>query len=141
MDYDYPKTHFSTSVLAGAFAGIGATLINLVYDYFYRQQSAFSPSEIINVSSIIFATMIIFTVAGLAYFFLSKFVKYGTGIYMLIFSVLTIYCFYLGLHFNRSDNPVEITQFRGLYLGIETATGLLAAFSIPFLVKHSDIYC
>lgn len=127
--------------MAGAFAGIGATLINLAYDYFYRQASSFSPSEIINVASIIFATMIIFLIAGLAYFFLSKFVKHGSGVYIFILSLLTIYCFYIGLHFNRSDNPVEITQFRSLYLGIEAATGVLAAFSIPYLVKHSDIYC
>ena len=141
MNYDYPQTQFSKSLMAGTFAGIITTLINLAYDYFYRQYSGFSPSTIINVSSIIFVTMLIFVISGLIYFLLGKLSKHSSIIYILIFSVLTIYCFYSGLHINRSDNPIEITQFRTLFLGIEIATGALVAFFVPYLVKHSSIYC
>lgn len=141
MNYDYPQTQFSKSVMAGAFAGIGATLINLAFDYFYRQASHFSPSTIINVSSIIFATMLVFVVAGLIYFALNKLSNYGTLIYIILFSALTAWCFYNGLRINRSSDPVEISQFRILYLGIEIPTGMLAAFFVPYLVKHSSIYC
>jgi hypothetical protein len=141
MTYDYPQTEFSKSVMAGAFAGIMATLVNLAFDYFYRQSSQFSPSTIINVSSIIFVTMIIFVLAGFIYFWLNKLSKAGTVIYIALFSALTIYCFYMGLHINRSADPTEIAQFRTLYLGIEIPTGALAAFFVPYLVKHSYIYC
>lgn len=139
MTYDYPQTHLSKCVMAGTFAGIGATLINLAYDYFFREVSYFSPSTIINVSSIIFATMLLLVVAGFVYFFMSK-LKSGVALYMVIFSLLTAYCFYLGMHVNRSDNALEISQFRTLLLGVEAPTGLIAAFGIPYLVKHSDIY-
>jgi len=141
MTYDYPQTELSKSVMAGAFAGIGATLVNLAFDYFYRQSSQFSPSTIINVSSIIFATMLIFVIAGFIYFWLSRWGNMGTIIYIALFSALTIYCFFSGLHINRSADPTEIAQFRVLYLGIEIPTGALAAFLIPYLAKHSDIYC
>lgn len=140
MTYDYPQTQLSKCVMAGTFAGIAATLVNLAYDYFYREVSYFSPSTIINVASIIFASMLLLVVAGFAYFFLSK-LTFGVGLYIIIFTLLTAYCFYLGMHVNRSANPLEISQFRTLLLGVEAPTGLIAAFGIPYLVKHSDIYC
>ncbi len=140
MNYDYPQSFFSKSILAGVFAGLAATLVNLAYNYFYRAAVQFYPSEIINVSTIIFVTMLLLTVCGLLYFFLTKLTKFANGIYIIIFGILAIYCFYIGLHINRSDNPIEISQFRGLYLGIEGLTGALAVFGIPYLVKHSNIY-
>lgn len=140
MNYDYPQTMLSKSLLTGVFAGIIATLINLAYDYFYRDFVKFYPSEFINVSSIIFATMLLFTVAGIIYFFLSKFVKYGNIVYIVIFSALTIISFIAGLHVNRSANALESEEFRGLLLGTVGVTGLLLVFFIPYLTRHDKLY-
>lgn len=140
MNYDYPQTRLSKSLLTGVFAGIIATLANLVYDYFYRDFVKFYPSEIINVSSIIFATMILFTVAGLIYFFLSKLIKHGDIVYIVIFCALTVFCFIESMHAHRSADPTISEEFRGLLLGTVAVTGLLAAFLIPYLSKHDTLY-
>ncbi len=141
MDYNYQQTQLSKSILAGVFAGLGATLFNLAYDYFYRDISGFTPSQIINVSSIIFGTMLLFTVAGYLHFLLKKFVPYGDAVYIILFAALTALCFYMGTHINRSSDPAEISQFRILFLGIEAVSGLAVAFLIPYLIKHEDVYC
>lgn len=139
MNYDYPQTRLSKDLLTGVFAGIVATLVNLTYDFFYRDFVKFYPSDFINVSSIIFATMLIFTIAGIIYFFLNK-VKYGNIMYIVIFFVLTAICFYGSLHVIRSSNPMETQEFRGLLLGTVAVTGLLVTFFIPYLTKHDTLY-
>ena len=140
MNYDYPQTRLSKTLLTGVFAGIIATLVNLVYDYFYRDFVKFYPSEFINVSSIIFATMLLFLIAGIIYFLLSKFIKYGDIVYIVLFCALTVICFIASMHVNRSSNPSISEEFRGLLLGTVAVTGLLAAFLIPYLTKHDTLY-
>lgn len=140
MNYDYPQTRLSKTLLTGVFAGIVATLINLVYDYFYRDFVKFYPSEFINVSSIIFTTMLLFTLAGIIYFLLSKFIKHGHIVYIVIFCVLTIISFVAGMHVNRASDPSINQAFRGLLLGTVAVTGLLVAFLIPYLTKHDTLY-
>ena len=140
MNYDYPQTKLSKSLLTGVFAGIIATLVNLVYDYFYRDLVKYYPSEIINVSSIIFATMLFFTVAGIIYFFLSKFIKHGNIVYIIIFCALTVISFIASMHAHRSSDPSVTEEFRGLLLGTVAVTGLLAAFLIPYLTRHDTLY-
>lgn len=140
MNHDYQPTEFSKTLLTGVFAGIIATCVNLVYNFIYRGMEGFYPSEIINVSSIIFVTMIIFVVGALAYFMLSNLGRQGNFIYIVIFSVLTLLCIYFSLHVNRSNNPLEITQFRGLLLGTVALTGIMLAVLVPYLSKHSESY-
>jgi hypothetical protein len=140
MNYDYPQTRLSKTLLTGVFAGIIATLVNLVFDYFYRDFVKFYPSEFINVSSIIFATMLLFTVAGIIYFLLSKFIRHGNIVYIVIFCALTVFCFITGMHVHRSSNPLISQEFKGLLLGTIALTGLLAAFLIPYLNNHDTLY-
>ncbi len=140
MDHAYKQTHLSKSILAGVFAGITATLANLVYDFFFRKITEFEPSQLINVATIIFATMLFFTVAGFLYFITSKFIRKGDWFYIIVFTALTLLCFYWGLHVQRSVNPHVSSQFRVLFLGIEMISGGLAAFFIPYLMKHESIF-
>ncbi|TKK69406.1 hypothetical protein FC093_08820 [Ilyomonas limi] len=140
MNHDYPQTRLSKTLLTGVFAGIIATLINLAYDFFYRDFAEFYPSDFINVSSIIFATMLLFTIAGIIYFFLNKLTKYGNIVYIVIFLILTIFCFYGSLHVMRSSNAMENQEFRGLLLGTVAVTGLLLTFFIPYLTTHDTLY-
>ena len=55
MNYDYEQTEFSKSLLAGVFTGITATTLSLLFNAFFRRFIGFSLSDIINVSTIIFA--------------------------------------------------------------------------------------
>ncbi|MES2330386.1 MAG: hypothetical protein V4539_12335 [Bacteroidota bacterium] len=141
MTYDYPQqSYLSKTILAGVFAGIAATLGNLAYDFFFRTFSQFGLSQIINVSTIIFSTMLLFTVVGLAYFFSSKFLKKGHIIYSIVFALVTLWCIQWGMHFNRSSDPKVSADFRLLLAGIFTITGLIATFFVPYLMKHQSIF-
>ncbi len=140
MNHDYQQTEFSKTLLTGVFTGIIATCVNLVYNFIYRGMEGFYPSEIINVSSIIFITMILFVAGALAYFMLTHFAKKGNLIYIVVFSILTLLCIYFSLYVNRSNNPVEIEKFRGLLLGTVALTGVMLAVLVPYLSKHSESY-
>ena len=141
MIADFPQQpYLSKAVLAGVFAGIADTLGNLFYDLFFRSLTQFVPSQIINVATIIFTTMLLFTVAGLFYFFASKFLRNGVVVYIIFFALLTFMCFSMGLHVNRSPDPKITTDFRVLLLGIITISGVLATFFIPYLMKHQSIF-
>ncbi len=140
MNHDYQPTEFSRTLLTGVFTGIIATCVNLVYNFIYRGIEGFYPSEIINVSSIIFVTMLILVIAAIAYFALTHFVKQGNLIYIVVFGVLTLLCLYVSLHVNRSNNAVETEQFRGLLLGTVALTGIMSVVLVPYLSKHSESY-
>ncbi|MEA3426559.1 MAG: hypothetical protein U9R46_09955 [Bacteroidota bacterium] len=132
--------YLSKTILAGVFAGIAATLGNLFYDLFFRSITQFVPSQIINVATIIFATMLLFLVAGVLYFFSSKYLKRGHWVYIALCIILSILCFSWGLHINRSADPIISADFRVLFLGIVTISGLSVTFFIPYLMKHPSIY-
>ncbi len=134
------QTLISKSLLAGVFAGIIATLSNLVYDFAVRTITEFSPSQIINVATIIFATMLFFSVCGLIYYWAGHFLKKGENVYVVVFTLLTAGCVWMGMHANRSTDPQVTANFRILLLGIIVISGLLATFYIPYLTKHSSIF-
>jgi cytochrome bd-type quinol oxidase subunit 2 len=138
--YFTEETLVSKSVLAGVFAGIIATLSNLAYDYAVRMTTQFAPSQIVNVATIIFGTMLLFSVSGLIFYWASHFIKKGETIYVMVFATLTAVCFWLGMHANRSADPQVSANFRILLLGIIGISGLLATFYIPYLMKHSSIF-
>lgn len=140
MTYNYPAQSFlSKAVLAGVFAGIAATLSNLAYDYFFRLSTEFSLSQIINVSSIIFSTMLFCTVAGVIYFFMSK-MKKGQMAYIILYAVLFFLCIRWGLHVNRSADVKVSENFRELFLGILSISFLLATLFVPYLMNHQHIF-
>ena len=141
MKYDYPDQSFlSKTILAGVFAGIAGTLFNLGYDFMFRSFTHFAPAQIINVATIIFASMLFFTVAGLIYFFLSKFLKKGEILYMVLFAVATYWCSTMSMHTNRSADPLVTANFRLLLLGIVLISGALATLFIPYLMKHQTLF-
>ncbi|QEC66364.1 hypothetical protein FRZ67_03245 [Panacibacter ginsenosidivorans] len=140
MNYDYQQTDFSKALMAGLFAGIVATLANLGYDFFYRDITGFQLSQIINVASIIIASTLLLTIAGIGFYFFKHNIKKGGIIYRLIFFVLTFLCVYLSVHVQRSTDPIVSNEFRGLLTGIVIILGGLAVFFIPYLFDHDEIY-
>ncbi len=141
MTYNYPaQSYLSKTVLAGVFAGIAATLSNLAYDYFFRSFTEFSPSQIINVSTIIFATMLFFTVAGVIYYFISSFMKKGQIIYIILYAAIAFFCLNWGMHVQRSADLKVSANFRVLFVGILSISFLLATLFIPYLMNHQSIF-
>jgi uncharacterized membrane protein YhaH (DUF805 family) len=141
MTYNYPaQSYLSKTVLSGVFAGIIGTLSNLAFDYFFRSYTEFSPSQIINVSTIIFATMLFFTVAGVIYYFLSSFIKKGQIVYILFYAAIALFCLNWGMHVQRSADLKVSAEFRILFVGILSISFILATLFIPYLMNHQSIF-
>lgn len=131
FDFNFEQPLLSRAVFAGAFTGFVASIVNLAYHLVYRFATDFSPSDFINVSSIIFGTMIVSVIAGFLYYFL------GTGrsktiLFYLIFAVIIVLC--LVLDITASKNVSR----EWLLFGLILITGGLVLFMVPYYTKHSD---
>ncbi len=140
MDYDYEQTAFSKCLMAGLATGIIIIPINLLYNFIYRNITSFTLSWVINITSTIFASFIICVIAGLIFYFIVPYLKKSKNLYSLLFIILTIVVIFLGLSFQRSNDPVVSRQFRGLYLGDVIITGIATAFFIPWLARHKNAF-
>ncbi len=136
MNYDYEQTEFSKSLLAGTFAGIMATTLSLLFNAFFRGIIGFSLSDIINVSTIIFALMIVVTIAGIIFYFFHHYIKKGTVVFQIAAVIITLLLIAGTMQIQRSANPGLSSEFRELLWGIIGITGICTAFFIPFLFKH-----
>jgi hypothetical protein len=139
MNYDYEPTEFSKSLLAGVFAGIAATVLSLIFNFFYRGATGFGLSAIINVSTIIFVTILLLTIAGLLFHVFHHYFKRGTFIYIIVFTALSLLAVYGTLGVQRSPDPVLSFEFRELLLGIVIIYGVFASFIIPYLYNSNRI--
>lgn len=138
MEQASTQTHFSRSVLAGLFAGIIATLLNLIFNVFYREYTLFPLNDIINVSSLIFATCLVLTIAGVIYHYMDQYIKGGTILFIVVFLILTLLLVRFDFHVQRSDNPVWNAEFSKLFLGVILISGLSTVLLIPYMVKKEN---
>ena len=142
MDYsnhNYEQTEFSKSLLAGVFAGIAATFLSLLYNSYFRLWTGFPFSEMINVSTIIFALVLLVTLSGLVFYLFHHYLKKGTFIYQLVSLVFTIILAAWAMEVQRSSNPVLAKEFRELLLGVVVITGICSVFIVPFLFKRDYV--
>lgn len=139
MDYEFRRVPFSTVALfSGVFSGFVLTIVNLVYDFVYRGITQYDYSQIINVSSIIFLSMLLLTVAGFIYFLLVKYVKKGDIIYSLLFIIATVL---IAISLSSQHYPQPYAGgFKWLSVGIVAISGLFASFSVPYFAKHSEMF-
>lgn len=136
MNYNYRQTPLSQAIFSGLCAGIIAALINLAYNYAIRGITGFSPSSIINVSSLIFASVLLPVFAGVLFYFFTLWGKKAGGyIFSILFGLLTIFTVVKGLHINRTANPAEIIDFRWLFIGVMLVIGVLTTFFIPYFYR------
>lgn len=140
MNYDYQQTEFSKSLMAGLFAGLIATLVNLAYDFFYRDVTGFALSEIINVPTIIMASTLLLMIAGLIFYLFHHYMKNGSIVYRIIFLLLTVLCIYLAMHVQRSADPILSNEFQWLLSGVVLILGGTATFYLPYLFDHDKIF-
>jgi hypothetical protein len=139
MDYEFRKFPFLTVALfSGLFSGFILTCVNLLYDFVYRGITQYSYSQIINVSSIIFMSVLILVIAGLIYFFLVKYVKKGNLLYMAVFSIATV-LIAITLSSQHYAQPYA-GGFKWLSVGVIIITGLFATFGVPYFAKHSETF-
>jgi hypothetical protein len=135
MTYDYKQTALSKSISSGLAAGYIAALICLTYDFIFRDISQFQLCSIINVSSIIFGSVLIPVIAGIIFFIMNKFIKGGNFIYMIAFTAITLLSIYGALNVQRSPDAHLTAQFRILLTGIIITIGVLSSYLIPYMFK------
>ncbi|HEY4208607.1 MAG TPA: hypothetical protein VGM31_17395 [Puia sp.] len=122
----------SGTLLTGVFAGFAGTILCLGYNIFYRGDTGFLPSAIINVSSLIFAVNLLFVFIGLIYFVCVRYLPKGDVIFGVLFVLLTIVLLLATSGVHRSDNPLENHAFKGLLSGIIVILGV-CSLAMPVL--------
>jgi len=126
-------TPFSKATLTGLFVGIIATLVCLVYNILYREQTGFSLSEIINVSSVIFMVNLLFVVLGVIYYWFIRAFRKGAIWYAVALLLLTAFVFMKSLAVQRTADPLLNAEFQHLLAAIVLIAGVAGALGIPFL--------
>jgi hypothetical protein len=137
-DMDYTSSlPFLKAFMTGLAIGIADTLLCLLYNLFLRKDgtTGFFSSDIINVSSIIFGTNILFMLIGVIYFGFLKAHMTGEVVFSLLFIVLTVIGVVVAAHVQRSPDPDQNSRFHTLLTGVIIIMGLSAA-GMP-LLYHS----
>ncbi|HMH32892.1 MAG TPA: hypothetical protein VK543_07670 [Puia sp.] len=135
MISDPNQSAFSKAMLAGLFAGVIATLACFIFDIAYRCGTGYTPSEFINVSSIIFIVNLLLLVAGIIYFVFIRSFRSGQLIFSVIFALLTAFCIWKAESFRRFADDKLSHEFSHLLSGTLLIIGI-AVVLIP--VIHSN---
>jgi hypothetical protein len=135
---DFTSTFpFVKALMTALFIGISDTVLCLLYNLFYRDGGhGFFSSDIVNVSSIIFGTNILFVVIGVLFFAFAKGAMKGEVIFSILFIVLTIIGAIAASHVHRSADPEMNARFRGLLEGVVLIIGVSAAVGMPLLYHN-----
>lgn len=139
MNYEVEQGPFYKSLMSGLFGGIVVTLVNLMYNFVYRGITRFNPSQLINVTSIIFVSILLSMVAGIIYYAIVPYGKKNKIVYNVLFIVLTVFITYTAFTVHRSSDILVSSQFHGLLAGIVIITGITDAFLIPYMAKHQNM--
>lgn len=125
---------FTHTMLAGLFIGIIDTLICLAYNIGYRNYTGYTPSDVINVSSIIFAVNLVLLLTGMIYFLFIKVFGKRDYIYVVVSVLFTIALAWKTELIHRFTDTAVNTEFKGLLLGIVLILGV-SAILLPFLSR------
>jgi hypothetical protein len=122
-------------MMTGLFIGIIDTVIILVYNVIYRSYTGYFPSELINVSSIIFVVNLLLLILGLLFYVFHKTIKGGDGIFLVLILVLTALLTWKVFGSHRFDDPKVNSGWHGMGGGIVIILGVSAA-CIPLLFNN-----
>lgn len=139
MNYDFKQTLLSRCMLSGLLAGLAAVITNFIFNYIFRVATGYDLSEVINVVSIIFSSIIVTLVAGVLYFLFIK-MKNGGIIFTVVLLLLTALGMYAAFQTQRSNIATDQHDFKLLFAGIILIDGLYATFIVPYFISHQKIY-
>jgi len=140
MEASLNVTPFSKSLLSGLLTGIIAAAVNLVYSIIYRDATSFATAEIIMPFSIFIGFPILLAMAGCAFYLLQKHLHAGANWFVFFCIALLAAAVFMTVLDTRKYGGTLFSGLRGLCLGMEVITCLLAAVLIPYFAKHPKIY-
>jgi hypothetical protein len=123
--------------MASAFSGFIITLINLFYNVGYRELEGFSKALLVNVSSIIFTTMLVLLAMGFIFYLLTEYISKGSLLFSVFIIAITVVLIILTIGSQKNGFS---SGFDGLYIGLELITGTLTAFLVPYFSTHTKIF-
>jgi hypothetical protein len=129
------NTVFYNAMMTGLFVGIMDTVIILTYNVFYRNYTGYFPSEVINVSSIIFMVNLLLLLIGLLFYIFHKNLKGGDGIFLVFILVITALLAWKLFGSHRFPDARINQGYHGLLGGIIIIMGISAA-CIPLLFNN-----
>jgi hypothetical protein len=135
MNNDKYSTFFK-AMMTGLFIGIIDTIICLAYNIGFRSETGYIPSEIINVSSLIFAVCLLLTLAGIVYFFFIRFIRGGDIVYSIFLLALTIWLAFKTFSSVRFGDARLDSGWHGLMGGVVLICGI-SATCLPFLYRSN----
>jgi len=125
---------FFKAMMTGLFIGIIDTIVLLAYNIGYRSETGYIPSEIINVSSLIFAVNILLTIVGILFFFFHRYIRGGDVVYTIFFLALTAWLAFKTFSSVRFGDAHLDRGWHGLMGGVVLVCGLSAA-CLPLLYR------
>jgi hypothetical protein len=131
---------FSKSLLAGLLSGVVAAAVNLVYSIIYRESTGFATAEIIMPLSIFIGFPILLAMFGGAYYLLQRHLHAGTRWFIFLCIALMAALVLTTILDTKQNGGALFSGLRGLCLGMEIITCLLAAILIPYFARHPKIY-
>ena len=139
MNYDYTQTDFSKGILSGLFAGLIAAVANTVFVLAYRSMSSFYEFNGLDVTVIVFGSVLQLITCGLMFYFFVHYLKKGIITYQIIVLLITALIFSAGIMVRRSVMGEVPNDFIVLVVGTQVIIGGLAALFIPYLFRHDKI--
>jgi drug/metabolite transporter (DMT)-like permease len=140
MNKPISDVSFSKAILSGLLTGIIAAVLNVVYTIVYREITGFETAEIIMPLSIFIGFPILLTMGGYAYFLVQRHLPKGLNWFIFFITALLAALVLITFLDTRRNGGALLSGLRGLSLGIEIITCLLAVFLIPFFARHPKIY-
>jgi len=128
------RSAFFKAMMTGLFIGIIDTVILLAYNIGYRNETGYIPSEIVNVSSLIFAVNILLTVIGILYYLFIRYIRGADIIYEILILAGTAWLTIKAFSAVRFGDAHLDKGWHGLAGGIVLVLGLSSA-CMPFFYK------
>lgn len=139
MNYDYKQDDLSRGLLSGLFAGIVATFTNIAFVGIYRAITSFDEFNVLDITVIVFGSMLLSVVCGILFYFLVHTMKKSFAFYRIIILMVTVIIVYLGLTVRAEMFGTVPVEFRVLVIGTQIIIGMYAAFLIPYLFSHDKL--
>jgi hypothetical protein len=139
MNYDYPQTDLSRGILSGLFAGLIAVTVNIVFVVMFRIVAAFYEFNGLDITVIIFGSIIQSIACGLLFYFFVHYLNRGVDFYRLVVLIVTVFIVIAGIMLRHSVMGDVPNNFKYMVVGTQVVIGGLALFFIPYLFRHDKI--
>ena len=125
---------FTRAMLTGLFIGVIDTLICLSYNIGYRNLTGYTPSALINVSSLIFGVNLVLLFIGMLYYVFIQLFGKKDVVFIAVFVLLTLFLVWKAYTGHRFDDYVLNKEWKGLIVGVIAILGVSAAV-LPFCFR------